>query len=287
MTAASKPIKGTVNPSASARERHGVKPEPEHSTIREWADELIFVFTVVLFIKMFLVEIYKIPSGSMTPTLLGGDVAHVDVNNDRRKDIVFFEKNGTPNIFVRGDQRYIHSDDINITADQIRNWRNQGRISEQFDRILVNKLAYIFSPPKRGDIVVFKVPPRIFRVEAPIYIKRCAGEPGDHLAFTEEGRLIANGKVVEQPDFYRTQHYDPSIPRNQLQFTLPYIQYNDSDPFKRRLAGIDVPPGEFFVCGDNAQGSLDSRFWGTVPFNHFKGRAFMRIFPLGQIKFLK
>ena len=259
----------------------------EHSLIREWTDELIFVFMIVLFIKMFLVELYKIPSGSMTPTLLGGPVAHVDVNQDKIEDIVFWADNRETLVFLKQGDRFVYSSDVRITPQQASIWRSGGLIVNQFDRILVNKLAYYFASPERGDVVVFKVPERIYRDEAPIYIKRLAGTPGETLSFTPEGGLIANGNMVESPAFYTTQRYIYNVDPHVNGFhQRPEINYLNR-PGGLAEHSIRVPENEYYVFGDNAHGSLDSRYWGGVPFDHFKGRAFMRVFPLRQIKFIQ
>lgn len=277
----------TENTPTAAKKSGKETPPREKSLIREWSDELIFVFLIVLFIKMFLVELYKIPSGSMTPTLLGGLVAHEDVNGDQKKDIVFWTDSRDALVFVDQGERYVFTRDVRVSPQQAKTWHQAGLITPQFDRILVNKLAYNFKQPERGDVVVFKVPDRIYREEAPIYIKRLVGTPGEELSFDADGGLVVAGKPVESPGFFQTQRYVPVIEPHVGGFhERPEIQYTVQQGGLRETS-IRVPEGEYYVFGDNAHGSLDSRYWGGVPFEHFKGRAFMRVFPLFQIKLIK
>ena len=161
---------------AAAPAKPADRPGGSSWNLRELTDELVFVFVIVMFIKIFIVELYRIPTGSMTPTLLGGLVARADVNNDGAVDIVFWDnfqlRPDRPHIFLSsGDYRLLAVDQRH---DPIwtQMWHDAGLISNIFDRILVNKFAYWMREPRRGDVVVFKVPEPIFTPEAPIYIKR-------------------------------------------------------------------------------------------------------------------
>src|SRR5262245_59343474 len=64
--------------------------EQKHHWLRQTADELFFVFCIVMFFKLFLVDLYKIPTGSMTPTLIGGRIAELDINQDKLKDLAYW-----------------------------------------------------------------------------------------------------------------------------------------------------------------------------------------------------
>lgn len=266
-----------------------VPPTRSPVEIRQLFSEFVRVFLVIVFMKMFLVDIYKIPSASMTPTLIGGMVAHVDVNGDDRRDIVFLDQQQqVPFVFIKSPSHYIYNKAINPDTMQLSRWDQQGMLTPQHDRILVNKLAYWFHNPGHGDITIFKVPERLYRPQAPIYIKRCTGTPGDLLTFDSAGHLRVNGQKLEDPGFFRTQQYVDHINSNNRGFfQRPEIEYEDIDNISFQLRSIRVPDDEYYVFGDNMHGSLDSRYWGGVPQNHIKGRAFMRVWPLGQINFLR
>ena len=128
------------------------------------------------------------------------------------------------------------------------------------DQLLVNRLAYGFfvpfvdealvtwSAPERGDIIVFKYP---LDPETD-FIKRIVGVPGDKIAM-ENKVLYVNGVKVNEP----------------------YVQHIDSAVYPKRdtFGPIEVPPGKYFVMGDNRDDSKDSRFWGFVDFNAIQGKA--------------
>lgn len=269
----------------------GPSSAPPGGLFREWCDALVFAFVVAMFIRVFVVELFKIPSGSMSPTLLGDYVHHEDVNADGLEDVVVLGGDGRVLLFVnRGD--HFEPDDAGSrrleTSGAVDSWRKEGAFEAQYDRILVNKLAYWFDGPARGDVVVFKVPPAQWDPLKPIYIKRVVGLPGDEISF--DGRLTVEGEPVVSPPFFEHQEYIASVPEG---MTFRYgkligAEYSD-DPRDRRNLRIDrvrIREGDVFVLGDNTRSSLDSRYWGGVPLENLKGKAFLRYWPLSQIKFI-
>jgi signal peptidase I len=179
------------------------------------------------------------------------------------------------------------------------------------DLILVNKYTYGVrlpvvntkvtegTPPARGDVMVFRYPPR----PSLDYIKRVVGVPGDEVAYLNK-RLTVNGQAVATqplPDFF-----DRDAMRYSKQFeeTLGPKRHrllNDEDrpafipgtedfPFKDQcrytVEGVacKVPAGHYFVMGDNRDNSLDSRFWGFVPDRNIVGKAFFVWMNFGDLK---
>jgi signal peptidase I len=135
----------------------------------------------------------------------------------------------------------------------------------QGDYIIVSKFSYgwskhsiPFSPPiikgrilghepRRGDIIVFKLP----RDNRTDYIKRLIGLPGDTIEM-RRGQLFVNGEALDEP----------------------YVQ----DEYRRGLADVaptKVDPDHYFVMGDHRNQSYDSREWGQVPRGMIKGRALL------------
>jgi signal peptidase I len=114
--------------------------------------------------------------------------------------------------------------------------------------------------PKRGELVVIRYP--VDRNQT--FVKRVIGIPGDRLHL-EHKQLYRNGALVPEPfashtssgeDRYRDNF--PSDPTSVLPAAQPMLQ--------RVINGeIVVPPGQYFVMGDNRDDSLDSRYWGFVP----------------------
>jgi signal peptidase I len=131
------------------------------------------------------------------------------------------------------------------------------------DHLLVNKLLYglripvygtrLFSyfGPERGDIIVFVYPDD----REKDFIKRVVGIPGDEIEIRNK-KLFRNGEPVGEE---------------------PYARYSEPpEPGRRDNFGpVTVPEGQVFVMGDNRDHSFDSRFWGFVPYEDIKGKAFV------------
>ncbi|QBD83608.1 signal peptidase I [Ktedonosporobacter rubrisoli] len=116
--------------------------------------------------------------------------------------------------------------------------------------VLVYKMAYIFSAsPQRGDVVVFHYP----LDTSQDFIKRVIGLPGDTIR-TDNTHIWVNGTELNEP--YITGPTNP-------------------------LAKIwKVPPGSYFVLGDNRLQSDDSRYWGFVPKDYIVGKAVAIYWPV-------
>lgn len=146
--------------------------------------------------------------------------------------------------------------------------------------ILVDKWSYLFRPPTRGDIVVFDAPP----APGTDYVKRVIGLPGDVITI-QNTTVYVNGKQIKDPYVSPANQGNPfdgnlNLPRHRLPFaSVPLADRTDSQ------AGIEnrvVPPGAYFVLGDNRGDSSDSRDWGCVPQQKLIGRAALVYWPLQQ-----
>lgn len=124
--------------------------------------------------------------------------------------------------------------------------------------ILTNKILYKFREPVRGDVVIFKSP----KNKDIDYIKRIIGLPGD-IVKLENNALYVNGQKVEEP------YLAPGI----TIFGGSYLSEGQE---------VVVPPGEYFVAGDNRPHSSDSREFGPIPLTDFIGVAFLRYFPFDR-----
>lgn len=171
------------------------------------------------------------------------------------------------------------------------------------DVVLVDKVYYGFrlpvlhtrltagQPPARGEVMVFRYPPD----PTLDYIKRVIGVPGDEVAYLGK-KLTINGQAIGRDA--AADFLDEGIMRPVKQYrehigARVYAVLNDENrraalpeaallPFANRshcgyrIDGLvcKVPPGHYFVLGDNRDNSLDSRYWGFVPEENIVGRAF-------------
>ena len=164
------------------------------SVLREYTEAILVAVLLALLIRTYVVQAFKIPSGSMIPTLLVGD------------------------------------------------------------HILVNKFIYHFIDPKRGDVIVFKFPVD----ESRDFIKRIIAVGGEDL-FIKDQKIYINCK----PPDASCQPIDD-----------PWGKWGEGLGLSESTS-VHVPPGSYFVMGDNRNNSQDSRYLGFVKREKLKGRAFL------------
>jgi signal peptidase I len=171
------------------------------SAFREYAEAAAIAILLALFIRAFVVQAFKIPSGSMEPTLLVGD--HILVNK-----------------FLYGVKL------------------------PYFQTTLIP-----ISTPARGDIIVFIYP----EDKSKDFIKRVIGIPGDRVQMQDK-QILINGKPFDDK----------------------YGVYDErAGSTSRSFGPVVVPKDHYFVMGDNRDHSMDSRYWGFVPSDAIKGKAFI------------
>jgi signal peptidase I len=123
--------------------------------------------------------------------------------------------------------------------------------------ILVDKWSYLFRAPQRGDVIVFVAPPHPDQD----YVKRIIGIPGDHI-------VVDNTKVYVDGVLLNETYVSPADQGNPFAYKGIYSQV--------------IPPGMYFVLGDDRIRSSDSRDWGLVPRANIIGRAALVYWPLNQ-----
>jgi signal peptidase I len=201
----------------------------------ETVNVIIQALILALVIRTLLFQPFSIPSGSMRPTLLEGDY-------------LFVTK------WAYGYSRYSLPFSPNLFS---------GRI--------------FGSAPERGDVVVFKFPPN----PSLDYIKRVVGLPGDRIQM-RDGQLFINGEgvprvktgTIDNPDITEENRpidvYRETLPNGVSYDTLD-LTPNGIDDNTREYV---VPPGHYFMMGDNRDNSSDSRrSVGFVPEENLVGRA--------------
>jgi signal peptidase I len=221
----------------------------------DWTAGLFPVILAVFLLRSFLFEPFKIPSGSMMPTLLTGDLILV-------------------NKFTYGLRLPV-----------------------------INTKLTDGTPLARGDVVVFRYPPK----PSLDYIKRVVGIPGDEVSYLNK-KLVINGQPVSKeaiPDYfdeetmrYLKQYREDLVGKKHLLLNdetrraglseAEIMPFPNQENCRYSVEGVvcKVPAGHYFMMGDNRDNSLDSRYWGFVPDRNVVGKAFfvwMNFGSLGRI----
>jgi signal peptidase I len=144
------------------------------------------------------------------------------------------------------------------------------------DRVLVNKLSYKFGDISRGDLVVFHRPAGQIDGEDDL-IKRVIALPGETIEI-HEGNIY----ILPEGETELRQLIEPY-----LQDGVTTSGFDNTDNCQSGTeTSCVIPEDHVFVMGDNRSGSKDSRFFGPVPDDSIVGRAFLRVWPLGDISLL-
>jgi signal peptidase I len=128
------------------------------------------------------------------------------------------------------------------------------------DRVIANRFIYRFRDPRRGEIVVFDAPTKTRAVcnEGGTFVKRIVGLPGEVVS-ERDGVVYIDGRRLSEP------------------YVEPSLRDDRTERWPR------VPPGQYFMMGDNRANSCDSRDWGTVPRPSLIGPVFMTYWPPDRI----
>jgi len=184
------------------------------SVIREYFESICVAVVLAFFVRTFVVQAFKIPSGSMEPNLLIGD--HLLVNK-----------------FVSAPTMTTLEDTL-LPIETIQ----------------------------RGDVIVFKHP----RMPERDLIKRTIGLPGETIELRDR-RVYVDGQALDEP--------------------YAHFLYKDASDVsagdvRRNFGPVTVPPGQYFMMGDNRDNSEDSRFWGFLPREYVKGKALFLYVSFGE-----
>ena len=223
----------------------------EKSVFREYAESIIFAVVLALILRQFVVQAFKIPSGSMEDTLLIGD--HILVNkflyhftDPKQFDVIVFrypwyeERDFIKRVIaLPGDRVEVRNQQVYVNGGALeQEWYLHEMASlghKDFGSIVV---------PQEGDTVEIRQGQNLYlnneRVPIPsgTFYPRDHGQPMDGFQVFY-GRLFPPGTTLRQP-----------------------------------VGPLVVEHDYYFTLGDNRGNSKDSRFWGLVPSTRIKGKAF-------------
>lgn len=276
--------------------------------MRENVEILVVALGVAMALRCFFIQPFRIPTGSMQPTMFG--VKITEQSEARWYDRFpvswlgwavfgegYVEVRAKRSGYVEGavlssdgDSRIVH---ISGVPHSIRLHMPQrvgmgafvskgqviasGRVKIG-DHVFVDKVRYNFSKPRRGDIIVFDTT----RIDYPnlsgdFYIKRLAGLPNETIAIRPP-YLVANNRVVEDPfPFHRLVHdtnYHGYVLASGGAARAPKLAMTED----RLPLGAD----EYLPLGDNTLSSLDGRYFGPVKRAALVGPAFMVYWPVSE-----
>ncbi|MCS7152031.1 MAG: signal peptidase I [Endomicrobia bacterium] len=217
----------------------------------EWGETGWSTLYIVAVIMYCFIQAFKIPTGSMRMTLLEGD--HLFVN------------------------KFIYGIKIPFT----------------------DKRIFTLKKIKRKDIVVFSCPPVALTTEEQRkkiqkdFIKRCVGLPGDKIEIRDKVLYVndepqiepyakfEDDKIYQTQQFYKSQH--------EYQRAWEQGRFTELPPFfiRDNFGPVIVPPGCYFVLGDNRDKSFDSRFWGPLEEKYIKGAPLVVYWPPKRIRIPK
>jgi signal peptidase I len=183
------------------------------SQVREMFESICVAVILAFFVRTFVVQAFKIPSGSMEPNLLIGD--HLLVN------------------------KFVSAPTLTSVEDAL----------------------LPIETVRRGDVIVFKAP----KTPERDLIKRTIGLPGETIEVRGR-RVFIDGKALDEPYTH---------------FMFNDADIGEKDP-RRDFGPVTVPPGHYFMMGDNRDNSEDSRFWGFLPREYMKGKALFLYVSFGE-----
>lgn len=234
-----------------------LKAQPEQKEVimkkdLDWCNTVYFAGFVASFVMFFFIQAFKIPSESMQNTLLVGD-----------------------NLFVN---KAVYGFRIPLTNI---------RFGE-------------FSQIKPGDIIVFRFPAKD-RTQINCgdsqygrdFVKRVIAMPGDTVE-VKEGQLFVNGSKIPLQGYERYENIAriPYRPEEDLEMYQQVWENHELDNYygmylRDNFGPVKVPENHYFGMGDNRDNSCDSRFWGPIPRENIKGKAWFIHWPFNRMRMIK
>lgn len=295
-------------------------PQRKHAGLSEHLEILIVAVAVAMAFRTYFIQPFKIPTGSMQPTLFGIQVEPQEGRglSDRLplnlvKMALFGERYKEVKAPISGQLRHVATPDENSvyritgvdgisTLKMHKDMRlkvndgayvSKGQIlasalMRHGDHIFVDKVRYNFSRPKRGNIFVFStdtIPYENIRPDS-FYIKRLVGLPGETISVVPP-HLMVNGNPITEPYPFKRMLEDPGYRHDPgCLCRQGYALANSRSVPRPKLMRPDdrllLGAGEYLPMGDNTLHSLDGRYFGPVEQSSVVGPAFMIYWPFGH-----
>lgn len=317
----------------------GELPGFKRGAIVEMIESFFVIMVIFLGLRTYYVQPFRIPTGSMQPSLNGIIVhpvdeipgvarqawdmltlgsAYVEATAENTKSLVNIEDHPKYLLFTETTLTFSDGSQVNIPSAKgavMQYLKEQGKFIETpngirlgsyrpgetivrarvdaGDMILVNRVAYHFRQPRRGETFVFDTrgintsmqPPSAMRMndqqDGTHYIKRLCGLPGDTLQIATPF-LLVNGKAAVEPTIARVAAgnapYNPKGYQQLSRIMNPLAYMTDLGPVHLQKTS-DPTKREYAALGDNTTNSLDSRYWGPVRQFNIIGPACFTLWP--------
>jgi len=289
-----------------------VMPPRSYPGFRENFEVLVVAIAVAMAFRCYFLQPFKIPTGSMQPTLYGIHYAPQDgeglfdhgplrfvkwlvfgewyeeitaqtagtfrgpykmLRTGDGTAIACYDVGGIEHALPDGMPLTVKPGDEVVTGQVIAKGNTVNG-----DHLFVNRVKWNFMKPSRGEVMVFRTDglpiPRL--TERTHYIKRMCGLPGDAITIRAP-ELLVNGKVVQEPRSIR-----------QIEDLAPgykgYCPGEGPDALYIHSAGdtIQLKAGQYLALGDNTRNSLDGRYWGPVNAENLVGPALIVYWPFSR-----
>lgn len=282
-----------------------VMPPRAMPGVRENVEVLLVALAVAMAFRCYFLQPFKIPTGSMQPTLYGIHYApqdgpglwdqqpirylqwlvfgewYVEMRSDAsgrvrgpidQGGILMYDVGGLAHPIPRGMTIAIKAGDEVVRGQVIAKGK---RISG--DHLFVNRVKWNFSRPKRGEVMVFRtddIP--VLDDKKTHYIKRMCGLPGEKVQIVPPCILVNGQPVDDAPAIQAIQGRAPGYAGYVVAEGVG-AEYLASTDTVRQLG-----PREYLACGDNTKNSFDGRYWGPVPQKNLVGPAAIVYWPISK-----
>jgi len=255
-----------------------------HASVRENVEVILVAVAIAVAIHTFFLKPFKIPTGSMQPTLCGitadelGDNPDVEIPTGLKKFFDYWIYGISYSLYRQGD-RVLKT---RVFAG---------------DHLFVDRLSYNFRRPKRGEIIVFKTegirssfPPPMPQDQ--YYIKRMVAMGGEQVLVGNDRHLAINGRRLDHTaaHFENVYSFDPRQPPQENHYSghlngtiaARCGRFGLAPLFPDEKTVVTVRPGHYMVMGDNTLNSSDSRTWGDFSCTNVIGKYFFVYWPISS-----
>ena len=286
-----------------------IAPAGKGGGLRDNFEVLVVAIAVAMGLRAYFIQPFKIPTGSMQPTLFG--IHSIEKTEPTLLDRIplkfgkfvatgewyserYAKADGTlgfpaasptdPSIWIYtigGKQHKIPKDAVSADprgryelafrpGDEVRKGdRLWSGVVTRGDHVFVNKVIWNLRKPKRGEIMVFNTTGIQKLAQGTHYIKRMCGLPNERIGIRPPHFIIGQKPIDAPEQIARIARRDPG-----------YAGYQFAGQLQSDDLEWPLKAGEYFALGDNTGNSRDSRYWGPVPVRNLVGPAVIIYWPL-------